>query len=459
MTALLTLFLGLLVSLTPAYAYESTTSQIKAPGTDVFAQAATRTRSRIDREAVKFNNQIIKPNNKQQAYVREKWAFIVGISQFKDSQIQPIKVATNNALLLGWALKDPSIGRFAPSHVASQLNGAATKEAVENAILNSDLIRKALPDDLIILYFSTRLLSPTKEDDITLCAYDTSLSHGDSSGIKLSELLSNLQKRTRCQQILCILDCPPTSAAAGISLQPLAEKAGVNILSASQPGADSRIDRKGTFSCFSRYLVTGLKDTSGTGTLQYLINYIQDTLNQDNLSSDGKTTAAPTQQLGFATSSQESKMPEIIIGAPPLGAWYTAEISNRIIAASAIKPPASPIEALEAKANADSQPKADRKKDGSVDFGPWMSKMKKDIKNKWNCPKGHEHDHTAVVFSIMHDGSIFNPFVEESSGVPAVDQSTLEAVKAASPLAPLPEGAPEFVRVRYVFDWRVSHKY
>jgi TonB C terminal/Caspase domain len=453
MIVFLTLFAGLLLFLIPAY---GETDPNSSAGKDAFAQAASRTRSRIDRAAVKFDGQIRKQPNHQQSYIREKWALFVGISQFKDSQIQPLKVASNNALLLDWAFKDPTIGRFTPSHLASFLGASATKQAVQNAILDSALIRKALPDDLIILYFSTRLVPLTNENDICLCAYDTSLSQAPSTGIKLSEILSNLQKLTQCQQILCILDCPSTSAsvnAKAISFEEVSKRTGVTILSANQVGEDSKIDRKGTFSCFSRYLATGLKETHGNASLQNLTNYIQ-----ENFARDKQDPSATAQNVNFIAANETSKMGEIIIGAPPLGAWYAAELANQALAHAKVELPVSPIEALEAKAESQSKD-VTNKNEAKVDFGPWMSKMKKDIKNKWNCPVGYEHEHTSVIFSIMRDGSIFNPYVEETSGIPTVDKSALEAIKAASPLTPLPEGAPDFVRVRYLFDWRVSHKY
>ena len=90
---------------------------------------------------------------------------------------------------MNWVFKDPTIGHFTPSHVASLLSASATKEAIQNAIVNSALIRKALPDDLIILYFSTRLLPIPGDNDLCLCAYDTALAQTASTGVKLSEIL------------------------------------------------------------------------------------------------------------------------------------------------------------------------------------------------------------------------------------------------------------------------------
>jgi TonB family protein len=85
-----------------------------------------------------------------------------------------------------------------------------------------------------------------------------------------------------------------------------------------------------------------------------------------------------------------------------------------------------------------------------------MAKMKKDIQAKWKPPKGLEQRRVGVTFSINRDGSIVDGAVVESSGVDAIDKSALEALKDASPIDPLPKGAPRSVEIRYRFDWKVS---
>ena len=95
-------------------------------------------------------------------------------------------------------------------------------------------------------------------------------------------------------------------------------------------------------------------------------------------------------------------------------------------------------------------------KAANVDFGPYMAKMKRDIQSKWKPPKGFTQRSIAAVFSIMRDGQIVDPRIVDSSGIEDVDNSALEALKVASPLDPLPQGAPKSVQIRYQFDWKVS---
>ncbi len=89
----------------------------------------------------------------------------------------------------------------------------------------------------------------------------------------------------------------------------------------------------------------------------------------------------------------------------------------------------------------------------------YVEKAKKSISNKWQPIKGFEDRSAVTVFTVSQNGSIEEARIVESSGSQAVDQSALDALKASSPLAALPKGAPESIQIRYVFAWHVTHKY
>jgi len=59
-----------------------------------------------------------------------------------------------------------------------------------------------------------------------------------------------------------------------------------------------------------------------------------------------------------------------------------------------------------------------------------------------------------VTFDIRRDGSISNPVVAKSSGIPEVDRSAMRAVLASNPLGPLPaDYAADKVTVEVYFDF------
>ncbi len=89
------------------------------------------------------------------------------------------------------------------------------------------------------------------------------------------------------------------------------------------------------------------------------------------------------------------------------------------------------------------------------DLYQYVEKIKNDIRGKWQPIKGFADRHVTVIFTVRQNGVIEDAKIIEGSGSQEVDRSTLEALKAASPLAPLPKGAPESIQIRYVFTWQV----
>jgi protein TonB len=58
-------------------------------------------------------------------------------------------------------------------------------------------------------------------------------------------------------------------------------------------------------------------------------------------------------------------------------------------------------------------------------------------------------------FDILHDGTVTNVRITQSSGIPEVDRSALRAVLASNPLGPLPpDYAGSKVTVEFYFDFR-----
>ena len=98
------------------------------------------------------------------------------------------------------------------------------------------------------------------------------------------------------------------------------------------------------------------------------------------------------------------------------------------------------------------QPKAD------LDLKPYIATAKRLIQSNWSPPKGLENHKVIAVFTIMRNGSIQQAELTEPSNIAAVDKAALDALKASSPLPPLPAGAPRSIQLRYKFEWKVNRK-
>ena len=87
------------------------------------------------------------------SYVREKYALIIGIGDFKDPLIPKLQFAAKDAQDLAQVLEDPRYGRFKPENVILLTNAKATRANILNAL--QDLFLKVQEDDLVFMYVSS----------------------------------------------------------------------------------------------------------------------------------------------------------------------------------------------------------------------------------------------------------------------------------------------------------------
>lgn len=83
----------------------------------------------------------------------QRWALIIGIGNFVDPNIEPLKYTAADAQSFQDALLDPKIGNFPLDHVHSLLNEQAT--TVNIKIQLNWLARSAGPDDVVVVYVAT----------------------------------------------------------------------------------------------------------------------------------------------------------------------------------------------------------------------------------------------------------------------------------------------------------------
>jgi uncharacterized caspase-like protein len=83
----------------------------------------------------------------------QRWALIVGIGNFTDQNIEPLKYTANDAQSFMDALLDPKIGGFKADHVHSLLNDQATTKNIKMQL--NWLARSAGPEDVVVVYVAT----------------------------------------------------------------------------------------------------------------------------------------------------------------------------------------------------------------------------------------------------------------------------------------------------------------
>lgn len=113
------------------------------------------------------------------AFVRDKFAMVVGIGSFRDPKIPSLRFAAKDARDLAAVLTDPRFGRFPPANVTVLTDAQATRSGILNAL--QDLFVRAREEDLVLLYLSSHG-SPRREAGGLggvgyLVTYDTALAN------------------------------------------------------------------------------------------------------------------------------------------------------------------------------------------------------------------------------------------------------------------------------------------
>lgn len=402
--------------------------------------------------------------------LRDKWALIVALDKFHDKAIPPVKFAQNNALVMASLLSNAEIGKFGPKRVLTITNNKAIKTNVDKCLAEPWLLKNALPNDLVVLYFCTRYMPCQDNEDIRLCCYEADSTSPSTGTVKLKETLKELRRRIQSPYILTLLDLLPVDQNAPKSLPPdffkkMATETRTAIWSANEPGSQSFPSSVSNTSFFVANLVEGFKTGAGEMDLATIAEYVKESIKGDvetrlnksqiaSLDVDPETNEILAIAPGMAVKSsspERIKVGHPIESMPEVQARQEARERKKAQAAEA----ASQKAAL-AEEEAEEQNSASDGDFTDVDFGPYMKKMKRDIQTKWKPPKGFKQQSVVAVFSIARDGKIMNPEIVDGSGDLQIDKSAMDALNAASPLDPLPAGSPPYVQIRYQFDWKVS---
>lgn len=432
-------------------------AQGKAPASKPQPQASTA-------KAVKP----AKPVKPQALDIRDKWAVLIGVPGYNDSNIKPVKYASRNVLNMVNTLCDPEAGRFAKDHVLILTGGKATKANIIKATYDEWLIHKALPNHLVLIYVSGRVTPTDSLDDLLLLPIDADLANKENTSVSLKSMLAEVKRRTQCKNILVLLDTisqttdgkPLTDA-----VKQVASFTGTTILAADKNGLASADSQEAPGSLFVQYLSEGIKAGGGNLPVDTVADFIDDSLSKNPHASGQKSVliaAADNQELIKQPFGIKIKLPydgkNIKIGHP----LDTLAIKRPDLDQNLSASMKEPIKDRQKTASLDDdKDKADRDDDEDVDyskinFDDYMALMKKSIQAKWTPPKDMNQKTIVAVFSIQRNGAITDAEIVESSGKSDVDETALKALKEASPLQALPKGSPKYLQVRYKFDWKVS---
>lgn len=250
---------------------------------------ATPNRRGLSVEADATKTQAPAPTAITPGPVQQKWALVIGISQFIDQTIPRLNFTTADATAIAAELRDPNIGRFPTANVRVLTDDQATTKNIKEGL--NWIARRAKPNDLVVIYVATHGTPRTLDSAggaNYLVTYDTEVSRSGvfdedamyATAYPMIELADAVATRMRALRTAVILDTcysggtiesnqgvpGPSMADKPPSKEMLArisEGTGRIVLAASQENEESMESAQLKHGNFTYYLLEALKNGKG----------------------------------------------------------------------------------------------------------------------------------------------------------------------------------------------------
>jgi uncharacterized caspase-like protein len=253
----------------------------------------------------------------QPAVVGTKWAVIVGISQYKDTRVAPLRYAAADARSFHDWVVSPSGGRYAPSRVTLLLDAEATGANIKKALF--EWLAQAIEEDTVTIYFAGHgsPQSPDHPENLFLLPYDTQYDSVPTTGFPMWDIETALKRFIKARRVIVITDACHAGgvgqafdiarrAGRGLNVVPMASSLqnlsriseGVCIISASD---DNQLSQEGSqwgggHGVFTFHLLEGLKgkadyNKDGLVTLGELIPFLSEQIRRETRNAQTPTVA------------------------------------------------------------------------------------------------------------------------------------------------------------------------
>lgn len=185
----------------------------KALADPLLAQAAAITAALPGGEAAqKYAAATLAPNAGIDKSIADKWAVVIGISNFKDSSIN-LKYAAKDATDFRNFLVTKE--NFKPDHVVLLTDADATKAKIISKLGDGWLGKLAHKDDLVLVYVSSHGSASQEEVGVNfLVSYDTDKDKLVSTGLPMQWFTKIIQEQVKASRVVVILDVCHSGAAA-----------------------------------------------------------------------------------------------------------------------------------------------------------------------------------------------------------------------------------------------------
>ena len=226
-----------------------------------------------------------------------KWALVIGISNFADPDINLRYAAKDAVDFSNYLIQD---AHFPAGNVRLLTDKDATRDNIIKHLGPEWLGKRARSDDLVVVYVSSHGSTAKSEAGGVnfLVAHDTQPDALLSSGIPMQWLSQIIKDQVHSRRVVLILDvCHSGSASAGekglrrennfnVGAVPIGE--GQAIICSSAPEQVSWESRTYPNSVFTRRLIEALKQNDGKVNLNQAFSYLRDSVESEVLRDRGK---------------------------------------------------------------------------------------------------------------------------------------------------------------------------
>jgi tetratricopeptide (TPR) repeat protein len=247
----------------------------------------------------------------------KRWAVVIGISDYQDTRISPLRYASEDArAFYGW-LVSPDGGKYAPSNVKLLLNNEATGINIKDTLF--DWLKQAIEEDVVIIYFAGHGSpgSPDSPDNLFLLPYDVDYDKIATTGFPMWDIETALKRFIKAKKVIVMADaCHSGGVGSAFDIARRSDRAlklnpissglqnlsqigdGVAVISASDDRQYSQESQNwgGGHGVFTYFLLEGLKGEADYNsdthvTLGELIPYLSEQVRRATRNSQSPTVA------------------------------------------------------------------------------------------------------------------------------------------------------------------------
>jgi hypothetical protein len=258
--------------------------------------------------------------------VGEKWALVVGISEFQDKHLSRLAYSSKDAKDFRAILLDPNVGRFKPANLHALTEGQVTARELKMEL--NWLARSAQPNDLVVIFLSSHG-TPRNRDTAEVNYIATSDTETDpednlfATAFPMVDISDIVRTRIKAQRTVILLDtCHSGAAVGGMqrgatasikdasasdgALDRIRQGTGRAILTSSSPEEQSYEGKPYDNGYFTHFLLEALKHNNGQDSIEQMYA---------SLKQNVAKAANSIQRKQTPVFSKSDKGEQIVIGA------------------------------------------------------------------------------------------------------------------------------------------------